>query len=280
MKTYYQILGVLDDADEVVIRAAYKALAQRYHPDKWSGDKAEASKRMAEINEAYDVLSNAAKRKAYDDSREKSGYQSEESDSVEDELIRDIERDWCEVVEYLPDLKQLGYMLSQLSKQLEFAFKATLLETKDFKHRVSIAERMEQNFLSRYFGSDKYVQSFAKELILNGHRKEAKDLNRAVDLLGSNIDPQVIISKIRGDMFEKSGKARAINYAKSILNKFNHTHATAMISDLGGTIRDAGIFTSDVEVKYGDLNFKRMTDTDFQNFAQGIAQNLVGPRSN
>ena len=38
MKDYYRTLGVLDDAEDIIIRAAYKALAQRYHPDKWKGD--------------------------------------------------------------------------------------------------------------------------------------------------------------------------------------------------------------------------------------------------
>lgn len=68
-KDYYRILGVLDDADDVVIRAAYKALAQRYHPDKWTGSKDEANKRMSEINEAYGVLSDPIKRKQYDSTR-------------------------------------------------------------------------------------------------------------------------------------------------------------------------------------------------------------------
>lgn len=56
-KVSYEILGLSEDADEVVVRAAYKALAQKYHPDKWAGDKQFASSRMAEINSAYDNLS-------------------------------------------------------------------------------------------------------------------------------------------------------------------------------------------------------------------------------
>ncbi len=50
---YYSVLGVNKDADEVVIRAAYRALAQKYHPDKWDGDISFANKKMIEINEAY-----------------------------------------------------------------------------------------------------------------------------------------------------------------------------------------------------------------------------------
>lgn len=58
MKDYYSILGVSKEADEVVIRAAYKALAQKYHPDKASPElKAKYTELMKEINEAYSVLS-------------------------------------------------------------------------------------------------------------------------------------------------------------------------------------------------------------------------------
>ena len=63
---YYRNLGVLDDAEDVVIRAAYRALAQRYHPDKWQGDATEATRRMQRINEAYGILSDSVKRRHYD----------------------------------------------------------------------------------------------------------------------------------------------------------------------------------------------------------------------
>ncbi len=52
----YVVLGILPDAEDVVIKAAYRALAQRYHPDRWVGDAAEAHQRMTRINEAYEVL--------------------------------------------------------------------------------------------------------------------------------------------------------------------------------------------------------------------------------
>jgi curved DNA-binding protein CbpA len=79
-KDYYRILGVLDDAEDVVIRAAYRALAQRYHPDKWQGDAAEATRRMAEINAAYAVLSDTEKRAAYDATRDKNQFRDEPSE--------------------------------------------------------------------------------------------------------------------------------------------------------------------------------------------------------
>ena len=65
----YAILGVLPGAEEVVVTAAFRALAQRYHPDRWRGDIEDAHRRMSEINHAYSVLGNANKRREYDQRR-------------------------------------------------------------------------------------------------------------------------------------------------------------------------------------------------------------------
>lgn len=65
-KDYYQILGVTSSVDDVVIRAAYKALVQRYHPDKYQGDPAEATRIVQELVEAHSILSDPEKRKTYD----------------------------------------------------------------------------------------------------------------------------------------------------------------------------------------------------------------------
>lgn len=65
-KDYYAVLGLLPTAELVVIKAAYKALAQRYHPDKFAGDPEVARAKMAELNEAYRVLSNSQRRQALD----------------------------------------------------------------------------------------------------------------------------------------------------------------------------------------------------------------------
>lgn len=68
-KDYYKILGVAHDADERQIKAAYRKQTKMYHPDKASKlgySKEDAEKKMAGINEAYEVLSNPELRARFD----------------------------------------------------------------------------------------------------------------------------------------------------------------------------------------------------------------------
>jgi molecular chaperone DnaJ len=64
-RDYYEILGVSRDASLDEIKAAYRRLAKKYHPDAHPNDK-EAEERFKEISEAYAVLSDPEKRARYD----------------------------------------------------------------------------------------------------------------------------------------------------------------------------------------------------------------------
>ena len=64
-RDYYDILGVSQNASESDIKKAYRRLAMKYHPDRNPGDT-EAETRFKEAKEAYEVLSDAQKRSAYD----------------------------------------------------------------------------------------------------------------------------------------------------------------------------------------------------------------------
>ena len=66
MKDYYQILGISENASDEDIRKAFRKLAFQYHPDKNIGHEKEAEEKFKDINEAYCVLSNEAKRQQYD----------------------------------------------------------------------------------------------------------------------------------------------------------------------------------------------------------------------
>jgi len=65
LPTYYDVLRVERDASPQRVRAAYRRLAQQYHPDKMPGN-ANACRAMAAINAAYEVLSDAQRRAEHD----------------------------------------------------------------------------------------------------------------------------------------------------------------------------------------------------------------------
>jgi curved DNA-binding protein CbpA len=69
MPDYYEVLQVHPRAESEVIRAAYRTLARKYHPDVEGGSSA----RMIALNDAWDVLGDPVRRAAYDAARNNSG---------------------------------------------------------------------------------------------------------------------------------------------------------------------------------------------------------------
>ena len=69
-KDLYKMLNVSNGAGESEIKKAYKKSALKYHPDRLAGktenEKEDATAKFKEINEAYEILSDSAKRKRYD----------------------------------------------------------------------------------------------------------------------------------------------------------------------------------------------------------------------
>ena len=199
-KDYYSILGVISSAEEIVIRAAYKALAQRYHPDKYQGDPYEAKTRMQEINEAYSVLSDPEQKQQYDkwlDQQHKSDdYETDEQDDELASALRAYDNDWNTACEIFPDLQDIVKKLNRVSSRLAMTYKILMLESKKFEHSKEIANAIEQTFFENYFGKDPDVLAFARRIVYDGHKQAAKALNKYIRVVGSSKGSQIIIEKI------------------------------------------------------------------------------------
>ncbi len=89
-KDYYAILGVAKEATLEEIKAAYRVLVRRFHPDV-NPDNPHAAEVTASINEAFDVLSDPEKRAMYDNGADTSGVGlAEEAKAVFLRLFKDI----------------------------------------------------------------------------------------------------------------------------------------------------------------------------------------------
>ena len=65
-RDYYEVLGVTKTASEDELKKAYRKLARKYHPDVNRDNPKEAEEKFKEVNEAYEILSNAERRAQYD----------------------------------------------------------------------------------------------------------------------------------------------------------------------------------------------------------------------
>jgi len=79
VEDYYDVLQVSSNAEPEVIDAAYRRLARKYHPDANAGP--DATERMRELNEAYEVLSNPARRAEYDRARQRTRREAARAES-------------------------------------------------------------------------------------------------------------------------------------------------------------------------------------------------------
>jgi hypothetical protein len=270
-KDYYKILGVLQDAEDIVIKAAYKALAQKYHPDKFQGNVKHAEQRMQEINEAYSILSDAIERKKYDSARGKPEY-GDDSNEDSDDLLHTLDKDWEEAVIYFPDLVGIASALSIYSKQLEYTFKVLVIERKDFKNRLQLAKKIKQNYLEKYFGRDEKIHDFAEFLFNKNRRDILAKLNGAVTLLGSNVDPTVIIERLKVEMHPTLKKGVFIKRLSELsgpetddlfslaglldggynLRYASPYDALVFLRLLGAVVKQSGLFTVKYYVNFDD----------------------------
>lgn len=70
MKDYYAVLGIDSDATASALKNAYRKKASEFHPDRNTAPDAPA--RFRDVQEAYDLLSDAVKRQEYDENRRRS----------------------------------------------------------------------------------------------------------------------------------------------------------------------------------------------------------------
>lgn len=193
---YYVALGVATNAEDVVIRAAHKALAQHYDLDNWKGDKLEANRKLFELNEALVVLTDPARRKQYDDSLRNKPSPTESTPVKAELSIDQIDKDWQVACQFNPELTEISNELNSLSIELAHVFKIALLESRRFDECYQVAKKIEQEYLQKLFGANQDIQIFGHELIKEGQRDAAIELNDIVRVMGESIDTPAVIDAI------------------------------------------------------------------------------------
>ena len=196
MKDYYAILGVPREAEADLIKATYLALSKIYHPDIYKGDKKYALKRMQEINEAYEILKDPKKRKAYDqknkDTADESSFDENEFQDEQSSYQDIIKEAWDFAKEYYPSIEIEYSDLSKINRNLAWQFQVLCVETKSFDNADTISKRLKDDWLQKRFGKKKELQALALKAILRNDINVAKEINKIFKILGDK-DVDLII---------------------------------------------------------------------------------------
>ena len=172
----YEVLGVDEKAEIEVIKAAHKALAKKYHPDTFEGDKKLAEENLKRINAAFDILSDPKKPRQYDNdlrgNKKSSDFDEEEdTDFSGDEFGEKVLlEDWSVVVEVYPEAEAVRKRLYKYSPKLGFTFQILTLSQKTAPKATSTGRQLKDEFLSKYFGTNRELKRFVEDLLFNGKR--------------------------------------------------------------------------------------------------------------
>jgi curved DNA-binding protein CbpA len=243
---YYDRLGVLPSAEDVLIRASYRALDLGRQRAGTVSD--EMQLRAQELGEAYAVLSNLQSRREYDELRHagaRLGKFIPDDDQVRatyEAAAAVYDERWATAVEYYPDIAGLRAKLGQTSCRLAFAFQVLALEKKQFNQRVEVAKQLHDDFLKIYFGENPRIVLFARLLIALGEWEAAIDLNRAISVLGSDIDAKLIVDRVEqkfslADARPFHANAKTIfEQAKAVVTRPRRGLESALFERLGGRV--------------------------------------------
>jgi curved DNA-binding protein CbpA len=205
---HYDVLGVSSEAKTVVIKAAYRALSKKYHPDTAELPLAVAEERMKAVNVAYGVLSDSGKKADYDKAlSDEDEFDYDDYREFTAAFEEDTREAWNLSIEYFPEVERLYEELARLSEPLANTFRLSLIVSKGFDKATIFARNLETEYLKRLFGDDTHVRQFGKRLMLSGNREAARELNIAVSTFGNSIKPQRLIESITTKHLRDSNEA-------------------------------------------------------------------------
>ncbi|MEY2875068.1 MAG: hypothetical protein RLZZ373_2439 [Pseudomonadota bacterium] len=188
---HYQTLGLARHAEAAVVKAAYRAMASLYHPDR--NPAPDAIDRIQRINAAHDVLSDPVRRHAYDSTLagETPPTPPHHGDGADPLAER-----WQIAAGFFPEIQRHHTRLERLSHRVGDEFRLHLLHHQNYPDAEALAARLRTEFLSRHFGTDEALLAYAEQLILAREIDAARFVGRIVSVLGLSVTADSVREKV------------------------------------------------------------------------------------
>lgn len=175
MENYYEILEINSGASEEVIKAAYKALIKKYHPDNGT-EQDPTGEKMRMVNEAYSVLSDRQKRQEYDyklNSARKEKARTQNKYEKEEEPTQRKEPDFQEA-STVPETKKRGIFSKIVSETITGINDAFDRRHAEIENAYIKACKMPDYYLVNEFRESKGIEryGYAKALEERGYLRK------------------------------------------------------------------------------------------------------------
>jgi len=195
-KDYFAVLGLSSQADPEVVKAAHRALAKKFHPDRHPDDDGEPKQKFHEIQEAYEVLRDDDRLKQYLRLRAQVQMQEQMQKTkaagphMRPRVYLKLDDRWEHLVRKYPELSQHYAKFCFMSHMLGNQFKLIILGTQDHTRFKRVAAKLERQFYRKHFSYHRNLQKLARRLAEN-HRRHA------VRMLQGEIKGRRFLSKRR-----------------------------------------------------------------------------------
>lgn len=278
---HYEILEVSANASQEVIRAAYRSLMQRYHPDR-NPDNAETARRAMLVNQAYAVLSDANKRTAYDIELKQQATERVTRDKRRDVLKRrasvakDSEPSWF-VWLLIASILLSGWWILSLSGKLESpeselrkihqSFKNDALTEKQRQDKI---KRIEQIFRE-------HPEVFKKEASDRAKAEESRIIPFLIERLTVNLkvpgkpseDPGRFPDSA-GKLSEDTGHVLFIPVLGVKVGSFDPEKAIGYIE------RNKALIGQKLAEKLASANYEELNKGDGEDYLKNIILDSIG----
>ncbi len=181
-KDYFAVLGLSPHADPDVVKAAYRALAKKYHPDRQAGSGGAVRDKFHELQEAYELLRDEQQRRHYIGLRERAEQRRRAAAAhhARPVMLLRLDDRWEHLVREFPSTGRDHARFCLISPRLGQQFKLTILGTENPASFACIAARMERRFYWRHFSCHCDLHILARKLAHRRRRHALRELSREI----------------------------------------------------------------------------------------------------